>query len=98
MPLILVIRFPMDSFIISVLLSDNFTIISYGSSTLSTSVTYGNLISRLPFHNQDNYSRIELIHKQLACLQGGPRLNSVLILLSFVESPAAYLYFMYDVE
>jgi hypothetical protein len=45
MPPILVIRFPMDSFIISVLLSDNFTIISYGPFTLLTSVTQGSLLS-----------------------------------------------------
>jgi hypothetical protein len=44
-PLILVIDFPIDSFIVSILLSDNFTIISYGPSTLFTSITQANLLS-----------------------------------------------------
>jgi hypothetical protein len=44
-PPILVICFHMDSFIISVLSSDNIIIISYGPSTLLTSVTHGNLLS-----------------------------------------------------
>jgi hypothetical protein len=42
---ILVICFPIDSFIISALSSDSLTIISYGPSTLFTSVTQGNLLS-----------------------------------------------------
>jgi hypothetical protein len=42
---ILVICFLIDSFIMSILLSDNITIISYGPSTPSTSVTQGNLLS-----------------------------------------------------
>jgi hypothetical protein len=46
-PLILVICFATHSFIVSTLLSDNFTTISYGPSTLLTSITQDNLSSWL---------------------------------------------------
>jgi hypothetical protein len=41
-PEIIVICLPMDSFIVFILSSDNFTIISYGPSSLLTSITQGN--------------------------------------------------------
>ena len=65
-PRILVICFPIDSFIISILSSDNFRIISYGPSTLLTFVTHGTCLVDSLFHNQDNYNQVELIHKLLA--------------------------------